>query len=345
MPSWIAPPGLHVCSSGSQVAISPASLPARSGAAHDENDSSRRAFLQLLAGAVAAPATSRLAQAQTYPARPVTLIVPFAAGGSTDILGRIVTDHMARTLGQRFIVENVVGAGGTTGTIRMMRASPDGYTIQVGQLGTHVAEVAFYPGLAYKPDEDFAPIGLIAEQHMVISVSKSISANTLAEFMAYAKANPDRLNMGHAGVGSITHFTCVLLNSLLGIKPAVVPFNSSALAMNALIGGHVDFMCGAAPDVVPQAQSGTIKLLAVGSPKRIAPLPNVPTSIEAGLPDFQALPWFALFAPKGTPKPMLDRLVELGCDVPDKPQRGQQALAALTKRELAPGGCRSSGRR
>jgi tripartite-type tricarboxylate transporter receptor subunit TctC len=259
---------------------------------------------------------------------------------------------MSRTLGQPFTVENVAGAGGTTGTTRGMRANPDGYTIQVGQLGTHVASLAFYPNLAYKPDVDFAPIGVIADQAVMVVANKGNPSRDLKEFAGYAKANQERLNMGHAGVGSIAHFSCLFFNSLLGIKPAMVPYGGSAPAMNALVAGHVDYMCGNVPDVIPQAQGGTIKVLAVSSAERNRSLPNVPTSKEAGMPEFQVSAWYALFAPKDTPRPILDRLsealekalddeavrnriIELGCEVPEKAKRGQQSLATLMKTEIA----------
>jgi tripartite-type tricarboxylate transporter receptor subunit TctC len=312
----------------------------------------RRRFLHLAAGAAALPAISRNAIAQTYPSRPITMIVPFAAGGPTDVLGRIVSEHMSRTLGQTFIIENVAGAGGTTGTSRGMRANPDGYTIQVGQLGTHVASLAFYPNLAYKPDEDFAPIGLIADQAVMIVANKGNPSKDFKEFAEFAKANQDRLNMGHGGVGSISHFTCLLFNSLLGIKPAMVPFGGTGPATNALIAGHVDYMCGNAPDVVPQAQAGMIKVFAVSTVGRNRALPNVPTAEEAGLPGFQVSAWYALFAPRDTSRPIIDRLsealdraledenvrtriIELGCEVPERAKRGQQPLAALMKTEIA----------
>src|SRR5712671_8204811 len=174
-------------------------------------------FLQLAAGVAALPALPRLACAQAYPTRAVTIIVPFAAGGPTDVCARIVGDHMSRTLGQQFVVENVVGAGGTTGSTRTMRANPDGYTIQVGQMGTHAASVGFYPNLAYKPDVDFEPIGMVAGLPIVITAKKDLPANDLKEFILYVKANAEKVNVAHAGVGSITHTTCLLLHSLLGV--------------------------------------------------------------------------------------------------------------------------------
>jgi tripartite-type tricarboxylate transporter receptor subunit TctC len=312
----------------------------------------RRRFLQLAAGAAALPAMPRLARAQSYPMRTVTIIVPFAAGGPTDVCARIVGDHMSRTLGQQFIVENVVGAGGTTGSTRAMRATPDGYIIQMGQTGTHAASVALYPNLAYRPDVDFEPIGLVVVPPILIVARKDFPANDLKEFMAYARANPDKLNMAHAGVGSITHFTCLMLNAMLGIRPALVPFTGSAPAINALVAGQVDYICDPTPDIVQQLHGGTVKVYAIASPTRSPILPDIPTTIEAGLPDFQVTSWYGLFAPKSTPKPILDkltdaldvaldneivrkRLLDLGCDIPDKAERGQERLAALVKSEIA----------
>jgi tripartite-type tricarboxylate transporter receptor subunit TctC len=312
----------------------------------------RRRFLHLAAGTAALPVLSRIAQAQAYPARPITIIVPFAAGGTTDVIARIVGEHMSRTLGQQLIVENVVGAGGTTGSTRAMRANPDGYTIVLGNMGTHAASVALYPSLAYKPEVDFAPVGMVAGLPVLVVGKKELPPQDLKEFATYAKANVEKLNMAHAGVGSITHFTCLLLNSILGVKPTMVPFNGAAPAINALVGGQVDYMCNAIPDVVQQVQGGTLKAYAIGTAGRNPALPNVPASKEAGLPEFEALAWNGLFAPKGTPKPILDkltdaldkamddenarrRLLDLGSEIPGKVRRGQERLAALVKGEIA----------
>jgi tripartite-type tricarboxylate transporter receptor subunit TctC len=312
----------------------------------------RRQFLHLTAGVAALPAMQRIARAQTYPTRPITIVVPFAAGGTGDLVVRIVSEHLSRALGQQFVVENVAGAGGTIGSTRVMRANPDGYTIQEGQVGTHAAAVAFYPNLAYKPDADFEPIGMVASLPVVITVRKDLPPNDLEEFIAYAKVNAEKLNVAHAGVGSITHFTCLLLNSLLGVKPTLVPFTGGAPALNALLAGQVDYMCATIPEVFQQVQSGTLKAYAVGTAQRNPILPNVPTSKEAGLPAFQASAWNALFAPKGTPKTVLDkltealdkalddetvrkRLLDVGLDIPDKSKRGQQLLAILVKSEIA----------
>jgi tripartite-type tricarboxylate transporter receptor subunit TctC len=311
---------------------------------------STKAILRLLAASLALGlATS--ARAQDYPARAITVIVPFAAGGPTDIVARIVSDHMSKTLGQQLVIENVVGAGGTTGVTRAMRAAPDGYTIVMGHMGTHAAAVALYPNLAYNPASDFVPIGMAAGTPVLILAKKDFPAKDLKEFAVHVKQNVASLNMAHAGVGSVSHVTCLLLNSILAVKPTAVPFNGTGPAMNALVGGQVDYMCDQIVNVVPQVNGGTIKAYAIGTPERNPALPNVPTAKEAGVPEFQASAWNALFAPKGTPQPIGDkmsaaldkalsdeatrkRLLELGSDIPEAPRRGPQALAALVKGEI-----------
>jgi len=312
----------------------------------------RRQFLYLAAGATALPVFSRIARAQAYPSRTVTLVVPFAAGGTTDVAARIVGEHMSRTLGQQFIVENVAGAGGTTGSIRVKRAKSDGYTILMGHIGTHAFSVSLYPDLAYNPDIDFEPIGMVVETPVFIVARKDLPPKDLKEFVAYAKANAEKLNMAHAGVGSTTFVFGLLLNSLLGVKPTMVPFNGAAPAMNALVGGQVDYMCLGSAEGGPQIQAGTIKAYANGGTERHPALPNVPTTKEAGLSEFQGLTWFALFAPKDVPRPILDgltdaldkalddnnvrkRLLDIGGDIPGKAKRGQQPLVALVRSEIA----------
>ncbi len=298
-------------------------------------------------GFAAAPAAAQ----DDYPRRPITLIVPFAAGGPTDVISRIASDHMSRTLGQPIIIENIVGAGGTTASTRAARANPDGYSIEMGHMGTHAASVALYPNLAYKPDVDFAPIGLVAGTPVLILARKDFPPANLKEFVTYVKANVDKLNMAHAGVGSVSFTTCLLLNSMLGVKPTSIPFNGTGPALTALISGQVDYMCDQIVNVVQQVLAGQIKAYAIGTPERSPALPNVPTSKEAGLPEFQAQAWNALFAPKDTPQPILDkltdaldkalddehtrqRLLELGSVLPGKAERGQQPLAALVKSEI-----------
>ena len=312
----------------------------------------RRRFLHLAAGAAALPLTSRIAAAQAYPTRPITLIVPFPPGGSTDVAARIAADHMSRTLGQQIVVQNVSGAGGTTGSTRAMRSDPDGYTILMGQMGTHAASVALYPNLAYRPDVDFEPIGLVTAFPLIVAAKKDFPAQDFKEFIAYVKANDTKLNQAHAGVGSIFFTSCLLLNSILGAKPTLVPFNGGAPAMNALVAGQVDYMCADIVTGGPQLEPGKIKVYAIASAARNPAMPNVPTTVEAGLPAFQASAWNGLFAPKSTPQPILDSLVDaldkalddeatrkrlgvLGGDIPERPNRGPQPFLALVKSEIA----------
>jgi tripartite-type tricarboxylate transporter receptor subunit TctC len=312
----------------------------------------RRKFLPLVAGAAALPVLSRMGWAQAYPTRPVTIIVPFAPGGGTDFAARLVGEHMSRTFGQRFVVENYAGAGGTTGSIRAMRATPDGYTLEMGHIGTHAISVWFYPNLAYKPDVDFEPIGLAMESPLLIVARKDFPAANLKEFVDYARANPDKMNMGHGGVGAILFSFGLLLNSIMGVKPTLVPFNGGGPVTTALLGGQIDYACAGITDVSPHVRAGTLKAFAIAAEERNAAVPDVPTTKEAGLPEFTALPWFGLFAPKGTPQPILAKLSEalekalddpdvrkrfadVGGVIPEKTKRGPQALATLVKDEIA----------
>jgi tripartite-type tricarboxylate transporter receptor subunit TctC len=292
------------------------------------------------------------ARAQGYPERAVTIVVPFAAGGPADITGRIVAEQLSRSLGQQFVVENVAGAGGTTGTVRAARANPDGYTLALGHMGTHAAAVALYPNLAYRPELDFEPIGLVAEQPELLVVRKDLPPTTLQEFTDYAKTNESKLNMAHAGVGSVSHVGCLLLNAAIGIKPTMVPFTGTGPAMNAIIAGQVDYVCDPILGPLPHVRAGTVKALAIAANKRNALLPEVPTSAEGGLPEFMASPFYALFAPRGTPQQIIltlaealnkglnedfarKRLLELGAEVPEPSRRGPEALRALVKSEIA----------
>ena len=292
------------------------------------------------------------AQAQTYPARTVTVIVPFAPGGPADVTGRIVADIFSRHLGQQFVVENVPGAGGTLGSLRAARASADGYTIISGHMGTHAAAPFFYPTLGYDPEKDFEPIGLIAEQPELLTVRKDFPANNLKEFVAYAKSNESKLNMGHAGVGSVSYVGCLLLNSAIGIKPTMVPFTGTAPVMNAILAGQIDYDCDPVLGPLPHVQAGTVKALAIAAKRRSPLLPDVPTSYEQGLPQFDCAPFYALFPPKGTPKPVIDklagalnrglneeavkkRLADLGAEIAEPNRRGPMALAELVRSEIA----------
>jgi tripartite-type tricarboxylate transporter receptor subunit TctC len=202
-------------------------------------------MMKTLAGAIAGLALVfqiQGAAAQDYPTRPITLIVPFAAGGPTDVISRIVGEHMSRTLGQQIVIENVLGAGGTIAGTKAKNATNDGYTLITGHMGTHAASVALYPNLAYHPSNDFEPIGILAGTPIVIVAKKDFPAKDLKEFVAYVKANADSLNTAHAGVGSVSHVTGLLFNSIVGVNPQGVPFNGTGPAMNALVGGQVDYM-------------------------------------------------------------------------------------------------------
>lgn len=311
----------------------------------------RRRFLKA-ATAAALPALPRGAAAQAYPNRPITFICPFPPGAATDVCARIVADHMSRTLGAQLIVQNIAGAGGTVGSTRAMRAEADGYTILMGQMGTHAAAVALYPNLAYRPAEDFEPIGMVAGFPLLIVARKDFPADDLKEFIAYLKANDARINQGHAGVGSIFFTACLLFNSMLGTKPTLVPFAGGAPAMNALVGGQVDFMCADILTGAPHFIDGKVKAYALAAPARNANIPTVPTTAEAGLPDYVVTGWNGLFAPKDTPRGIVDqlaaaldkalddettrkRLITLGCDIPEKAARGPAAFLALVKSEIA----------
>jgi tripartite-type tricarboxylate transporter receptor subunit TctC len=310
-----------------------------------------RAFAQASLAAVVSLSASA-AQAQTYPIRNITMIVPFAAGGPTDVVARIVTGQMAPGLGQSIIIENVVGAGGTTGAARAARAANDGYTLITGHMGTHAASVPLYPKLAYHPEKNFEPVALLAGTPILILARKDFPPKDLKEFVAYVKANAEKVNAAHAGIGSVSHVSCELLNSILEIKPVGVPFNGTGPAMNALVAGQVDYMCDQIVNAVPQINAGTIKAYAVATPERNPSLLTVPTTTEAGLPAFQALAWNAIFAPKGTSPDIIaklnssaakalddetvkKRLLELGSVIPAPADRTPQALGTLVKNEIA----------
>ena len=306
----------------------------------------------IAAAILLAMAGTNSAKAQDYPTRTATVIVPFAAGGPADITGRIVADIFSRYLGQKFVVENVVGAGGTTGAIRAARAPADGYTILSGHLGTNALAPAFYPNLAYDPQKDFEPIGLTAEYPEVLAVRKEFPANTLKEFVAYAKANPEKLNVGHAGLGSVSYIGCLLLHSAIGIKPTMIPFTGTAPVLNAMLSGQVDYECDPVLGTLSQVQAGNVKALAVAAKKRSPLLPDVPTSYEQGLPEFDIAPFYAVFVPTGTPQAIKDKLVdalnkglnedavkkrlaELGAESAEQERRGPKALTDLIKAESA----------
>ncbi|MGE0724776.1 MAG: tripartite tricarboxylate transporter substrate-binding protein [Alphaproteobacteria bacterium] len=306
----------------------------------------------LLAAAIATGLAAGPAAAQNYPTRPITMIVPFAAGGPTDIVARIVGEHMSKTLGQQVVVENVAGAGGTTGITRGSQAKPDGYTIMMGHMGTHGAAPALYPNLRYDPTKDFEPIGLAAGTPILIVAKKDFPAKDLKEFAAYLKANADKVNQAHAGVGSVSFTTCTLLSHQLSIKPRAVAYRGTGPALNDLVGGQVDYMCDQIVNLVEQVKAGAIKAYAIATPARSPALPDLPTTKEAGMPDYEVSAWNALFAPKGTPKEIVaklndalvksfadattqKRLGDLGGVIPQGRERTPEYLGEFVAKEVA----------
>jgi tripartite-type tricarboxylate transporter receptor subunit TctC len=250
------------------------------------------------------------AQAQTFPSQNITAIVPYAAGGNTDVVGRIVAEQMGIVLGQKIIIENVAGAGGTTGSLRGSRATPDGYTITIGQMGTHAASVGLYPNLGYDPVNDFEHIGQLSDTPVGILVRKDFPAKTLGELISMLKAAPEKYNNGHGGVGSTSHVSCLYFTTLIGARPPMIAYRGSGPAFNDLLAQQFDFLCDQIPHTVQHARAGSVRMLAIAMPTRQDVLPDVPTTIEAGLPAYQASGWNAMFAPRGTPRPIVDRLSE-----------------------------------
>jgi tripartite-type tricarboxylate transporter receptor subunit TctC len=262
----------------------------------------------LFAAAVAvAVQIAPAALAQNYPSRPITLVVPLSVGGSTDVIGRIIAQGMGEALGQTIVVENTAGAGGTIGEGRISRATPDGYLIGIGQWGTNVATGAIY-NLPYDLMKDFEPIGLIATQPFFIVARKTMPANNLKELIAWLRENGDKANEGNSGVGSPSHVGGILFQQAVGAPLTMVPYRGAGDSTAALLAGQIDVMLNTPALSVSQMKAGSIKVYAVTSKQRIAMAPDVPTTDEAGLPGFYFSFWHALWAPKGTPKPIVDKL-------------------------------------
>jgi tripartite-type tricarboxylate transporter receptor subunit TctC len=250
------------------------------------------------------------ASAQERPTGPVTMVVPFAAGGTTDVLGRIMALRIGEILGQPVVLENVGGAGGMTGSLRVARAQPDGTQFLFSGLGPLVLNPALHKRPAYNAVTDFAPVTLLAEVPLVLITRKDLPVNNLQEFIAYARANQAKMNFASAGSGSAIHIGCVLLNMAMGTHIAHVPYRGSGPAMHDLISGQTDFFCEALPTALPQIQSNTVKAMAILTRNRAPVLPNLPTAQEQGLADFEAYTWFAFFLPRSTPEAIVRRLYE-----------------------------------
>jgi tripartite-type tricarboxylate transporter receptor subunit TctC len=267
----------------------------------------RVAWLSGIAAAWALVAWSGAALGQDYPKRPITMIVPFAAGGTSDVIARTVAEQMGANLGQPIVIENVAGAGGSTALARAARAEPDGYTIAIGNAGTNAAAYTIYPMLPFKPDA-FAPVAMVAKTFGIVALRKDFPAKNLQGFIAYAKSNPGKINLGHAGVGSSNFLICKGFVQAAGIEVTLVGYRGAAPALTDAIGGQIDGVCDAAASVSQAIDDKLVKGLVVGSTVRLATLPDLPTSAEAGLPEFEAQGWNGLFAPKGTPPAIIAKL-------------------------------------
>ncbi len=306
---------------------------------------------KLLAGLAALVVTTVVAQAQPYPNRNITVIVPFPAGGPSDVVARIVAEAMSKHLGQTLVIENVGGAGGTLGSARVATAAPDGYTLLAGSMGSHVSAPVLTPNVKYDSQRDFEPIGFTAHAPAVIVAKKDYPAKDLKEFLASVKQNGEAVKQAHGGVGSSSHMACVLFSSSAGVKPTLVAYRGTGPAMNDLVGGHVDYFCEQAVSVTGQITSGAIKAYAVSSPQRLSTLPDVPTAKELGV-DYQMSIWAGIFAPKGVSKEIVDRLADaldkslddpgvqkrlsdLGGSIPPKSERSPAKFEAYVKAEIA----------
>ncbi|MDB5599107.1 MAG: hypothetical protein JWN71_1151 [Xanthobacteraceae bacterium] len=272
---------------------------------------------------VAALAAIPAAHAQEYPTRNITLVSPFPPGGPSDTAARLVAGPMSKALGQQIIIENVSGAGGTIGANRIAKATPDGYQLIVSGSGTHAAAEFLHKSLPYRAN-DFEQIGLINLSPMILVARKAVPANTLQEFIAYLRTNGDKVTEADAGVGSISNLACSVFHSLADVKPLVASYRGTPQATMDLVAGNVDFGCNQVINIVQHVQSGALKAYAVTSDKRSPQLPDVPTTAEAGLPAFKLSVWFGLSAPKGTPKPIIEKLnkaLSAALDDPDVVKR------------------------
>ena len=281
-------------------------------------------------------------RAQDYPSRPITVIVPFPPGGASDVVARIITNQMSKTLGQSFVIENVGGAGGTVGGARVAAAAPDGYTLLAAAMGSHVAAPVLTPNVKYDPVVDFVPIGITAHSPAVVIARKDFPAADLKEFVAVLRQQGGAVKQAHGGIGASSHMACLLFTAEIGAKPTLVAYRGSGPALNDLVGGHVDFLCEQSVSVAETALAGSVKAYAVSAAERLASLPNVPAAREAGV-NYEMSVWAGLFAPKGTPPEVIakladaldkaldepavrERLAQLGGSIPAKAERNPAAF-------------------
>ena len=291
------------------------------------------------------------AAADTYPSRPITMVVPFAPGGTTDVLARIVAEAMEKSLGQNVLVENVGGAGGRTGTERVVKATPDGYTILFANMGPMAASRALFKDQRYDPRTDLAPVGLVADVPMVMAASKKSGITDLKSFIALIKEKGDGVTFGSAGYGATSDMAPNLLLHLTGLKATIVPYQGAGPAIRDLMGGFVDAVIDQTATLLPLDRSNSVKALAVTGPARLPQAPDLPTFVEAGVPEFSMTVWNAISVPKGTPQPVIDRLVaaldasfdsprlkqrfyDLAVPVPPAEARGPAPLQKLVDAEV-----------
>src|SRR3984893_3067784 len=291
------------------------------------------------------------ARSQDYPSRPITVIVPFPAGGASDVVARIVTNQMAKVLRQSIIVENIGGAGGTLGSARVAAATPDGYTLLAAAMGSHVAAPVLTPNVKYDPVVDFVPIGISAHSPAVVIARKDFPAKDLKEFVAVLRQQGGELKEAHGGIGASSHMACLLFTEQIGAKPTLVAYRGSGPALNDLMGGHVDFLCEQSISLAEQVLAGSVKAYAVSASERLAMLPDVPTAKEAGV-NYEMSIWAGLFAPSGVPPAIItkladaldkaldepvvrERLIQLGGSVPAKAERGPAAFDRFVRSEIA----------
>ena len=294
---------------------------------------------------------SGAAVAQSFPTHPMVMVIPFAAGGPQDVLGRIIGQGMSEALDQQVIIENVGGAGGMTGSVRVAQAMPDGYTMVLGSVGTHAQNQSLFKKPLYDAAADFTPVALIAETPIALLTRKDLPPNNFKEFVNYAKANQAKLQYGSGGAGSATHLGCVVLNYVIGVEVTHVPYRGNGPAMQDLAGGRIDYLCEAVVTAKPQIDGGTVKGLVILTKERAAVLPNLPTALEQGT-DVEAYTWSAVFLPKGAPDALVqklngaivhtmktpavrDRLASLGATMVADDRTTPQYLAQFVKSEIA----------
>jgi tripartite-type tricarboxylate transporter receptor subunit TctC len=290
-------------------------------------------------------------RAQDFPNHSVTVVVPFPAGGPSDVVARIVADQMGKVLGHTLVIENIGGAGGTLGSGRVASAAPDGYTLLAGSMGSHVAAPVLTPNIKYDPARDFIPIGPTAHSPAIVVARKDFPAKDLKEFVTLLKSGGATLKQAHGGIGASSHMACLLFTSEIGAKPTLVAYRGTGPAMNDLIGGHVDFFCEQSVSVAEQARSGAVKAYGVSAAERLTSLPDVPTAMEFGVNYLMSI-WAGMFAPKGTPAPIVAKLADaldkaldddgvkqrinsLGGSIPEKRERSPAAFDAYVKAEIA----------